>query len=517
MLGSLAKSDNREKCTAISVDGARVAVASVSGGDGRPSVRVACHELPVDRSATAAIDLREFKPKDGRVVSVLERSDYQIQLIEAPNVPDDELRQAVSWRLKDLIDTPVEDMALDLFRLPTSTNASAREVLNAVVAKKIDVQSSTRFAESAGLLGVERVDIPELALLNIATRLSTDTRGTAFLHFSEDDGFLIIARRGVLHVVRQIPMGRRVFIENADDEFFINERVSGIALEVQRSLDFYESQYDYPPIDHLTITPGRGLAALPAALARETGLRVVSLDLHELFEIDKAVSDEQIGDCLVAIGAALPPVDTETTQSINLMELGKRLNVSEFPARFLAKAAAVLLLMMGGLVAWAQFEVSSLDHDIEVSKRLEADAVRRLAEVRETLLSVSGHQSWEEQVEALLNELQERQALLMLVQGSSLGETRGFSQKLRALARNGVDGMWLTYFSLGANGDGTRLEGQTIRAELVPAYLQNLLTSGPFSTQRFHQFEISKPDDDGLLEFSLDSAEIGTDVRGGSK
>ena len=36
---------------------------------------------------------------------VLSPADYQLMLVEAPDVPDEEMREAVKWRIKDLINT----------------------------------------------------------------------------------------------------------------------------------------------------------------------------------------------------------------------------------------------------------------------------------------------------------------------------------------------------------------------------------------------------------------------------
>ena len=103
--------------------------------------------------------------------------------------------------------------------------------------------------------------------------------------------------------------------------------------------------------------------------------------------------------------------------------------------------------------------------------------------------------------------LAERQAVLNLIQGSTLGDTKGFSRHLRALARQKVDGLWLTRIVLSALGDKTTLEGRAIRAELIPLYVQGLTLETPFAEQGFHRFQIDNPidDEETALLFSMDS------------
>jgi hypothetical protein len=103
--------------------------------------------------------------------------------------------------------------------------------------------------------------------------------------------------------------------------------------------------------------------------------------------------------------------------------------------------------------------------------------------------------------------LAERQAVLNLIQGSTLGDTRGFSRHMRSLARQDIDGLWLTHSVLSALGDKTRLEGKAIRAELIPLYVQGLTSEAPFAEQRFQRFQIDNPvdDEETALRFSMDS------------
>ena len=52
------------------------------------------------------------------VSTVLRTDDYQLALVEAPDVPPAELRAAMRWRLKESIDFRVEDAVIDVFDVP---------------------------------------------------------------------------------------------------------------------------------------------------------------------------------------------------------------------------------------------------------------------------------------------------------------------------------------------------------------------------------------------------------------
>src|SRR5690606_8275577 len=58
---------------------------------------------------------------------------YQMLLVDSPNVPDGELREAVTWRVKDLITQPVEKMVVDVFRLPADEYRGRMNMLYAAL------------------------------------------------------------------------------------------------------------------------------------------------------------------------------------------------------------------------------------------------------------------------------------------------------------------------------------------------------------------------------------------------
>jgi len=81
---------------------------------------------------------------------------------------------------------------------------------------------------------------------------------------------------------------------------------ASVALQLQRSLDYYESHYDQPPIAEIVVAPcGPRGEALARELAAETGLRVGTFDFTDRFECREAPSPELQAACLLAAGAAL--------------------------------------------------------------------------------------------------------------------------------------------------------------------------------------------------------------------
>jgi len=194
-------------------------------------------------------------------------------------------------------------------------------------------------------------------------------------------------------------------------------------------------------------------------------------------------------------------------QQINLYQAQYRPQTRMFPAWFMLQATAVLMFGMVLMYVFAQHRVDSVEQELAIVAVQESVALERLQNIGPLINQVTGEKNWSEQLDDSLRMLAERQAVLNLIQGSTLGDTRGFSRHMRALARQDIDGLWLTHIVLSALGDKTRLEGRAIRSELIPLYVQGLTSEAPFAEQRFQRFQIDNPvdDEETALHFSMDS------------
>ncbi|MGB5624090.1 MAG: hypothetical protein WBM61_00050 [Woeseiaceae bacterium] len=194
-------------------------------------------------------------------------------------------------------------------------------------------------------------------------------------------------------------------------------------------------------------------------------------------------------------------------QQINLYHAQFRPQMRMFPAWFMLQATAIVMLGMLLTYVFAHQSIDGIEQELNVVARQESAVLERLQNIGPLINAVTGETNWSEQLDDSLRMLAERQAVLNLIQGSTLGDTKGFSRHMRALSRQDLDGLWLTHIALSAKGDKTRLEGRAIRAELIPLYVQGLASETPFAEQRFHHFQIDKPvdDEETALSFSMDS------------
>jgi len=238
------------------------------------------------------------------VFAVASTDDYQLVQVEAPEVPPAELRAAIRWRLRDVIDFHIDDAVVDVFEIPDQSRRAQAKMLFAVAARSAAVQRLVS-ALAPSTRHFDVIDIPELCLRNISALLPQDQKGVATLLLGERFAQLNLTRQGVLYLARRIEYKRGYDIDEEANQDGQNVDAGVLALELQRSLDYFENHYDQAPIGDLVIAPGGPLGAgLALQLQSETSLRIGVINLSETMDGAESVGVPS-AECLLALGAAL--------------------------------------------------------------------------------------------------------------------------------------------------------------------------------------------------------------------
>ena len=235
--------------------------------------------------------------------TVLRPDDYQLAMIEAPDVPPAELRAAMRWKLKDAIDFRVEDAIIDVFDVPTQNRGGQGRMMYAVAAHRTSVARHASALESVPTFDV--VDVPELCLRNLAALLPAAASGVALLHLGETTATIVLVRSSTFYFARQMDLQATLRIASGTP-IDAPLDIGSVVLELQRSLDYYERHFDQPPITRIAVSPaGARGAELAAELSRETGLEVSTLDLASILSSATPIEPATQAACLMAVGAAL--------------------------------------------------------------------------------------------------------------------------------------------------------------------------------------------------------------------
>lgn len=345
-----------------------------------PSAVIYSHEGIVDSIAynqeqgikELELWLKKYVTPKTPAVLVLDESDYELLLVEAPNVPDEELTAALEYRIGDLLNQPIEETAIQAVRLPSDAYRGRMSMAYVVATPNSTIKDKVRWAAENNL-DLEVITVPEFSLLNILSA-SSIKHGIALLELTPSYGTIRIYQDGALYLTRQVEVGLDALniqnemdlnssdINNAnskiddgepllidevslDDETFedavssdleldennlerdldidqdsyvgflpkskVNtEQAENLVLEVQRSLDYYESQLGMGQITKLWIMAGdvdltSVVDAMQPVLTAKIEQPNVAEKIKSLTDINILNNEDNMNNSIMALGGAL--------------------------------------------------------------------------------------------------------------------------------------------------------------------------------------------------------------------
>lgn len=237
-------------------------------------------------------------------VLLLQRHQYQLLPIEAPEAPRENWRDAVRWQLKDMVDFPVETAAIDLLEIPAEVNARPRTALLAATAPHSELAPLAHAGEDAATPW-QAIDLPDTALRNLSALCEEAGRAQALLHLGDTHSHLVITAQGELLQSRSLDI-TLAQLNDGDDERR-QQALDRAGLELQRTLDSFERLFSRISLARLLVAPGNALPFID--YVRElvyVPVQPLSLDeLVDLSEVPELADPQAQGPYLYAIGAAL--------------------------------------------------------------------------------------------------------------------------------------------------------------------------------------------------------------------
>lgn len=250
---------------------------------------------------------RETPARQHPCALLLEPSDYQLLAVEFLNVPAEELKNAMRWRLKDLLDYPSEEASFDILVVPGDVSAGGRnQSMLVVAATNLQVAQHQQLFFDAKL-ALTVIDIPEMAQRNFSALLEPAGRGLAMLSFDANGGLLTVTFGQELYLSRRLDITLQHLLVEGDEER--NAVFGRISLELQRSLDHFDRQHNYITTAKLILAPlGEVAEKLRQFLSTNMYLPVEVLDMATVLNLNKMPelkSAEQQQNFFNIIGAAL--------------------------------------------------------------------------------------------------------------------------------------------------------------------------------------------------------------------
>lgn len=233
---------------------------------------------------------------------VLPLDQYQVFQMDRPEgIEESELGDALKWKLKDFLDFSPSEAVSDVFPFPKDASRGRGELVNVVAARRSLVSELIALVQEADL-ELERIDIAELALRNLVCRLDENRRGAALVHLKDNYGQMVICKDNTLYLSRRLDVTSGDLRDAARQE----SAVQSLALEMQRSLDYYESQLGQVPPARIRLVARDSVLPLASMLSSYVAAGIETLDWSSL-----GLQVDLDSRCLPAWSACLPMPEDE--------------------------------------------------------------------------------------------------------------------------------------------------------------------------------------------------------------
>lgn len=235
--------------------------------------------------------------KDGSCCIVLPPNRYQLLQIDKPSIPDEELAVSLGWHIKDLVTIPQEELIADFFHVPVKVPMQGEKV-NIVITSRKTVMPLIEVFNN------KKVELDGIVPEEMVIRNVIGNQETASLLLSQqlnEETALQIVKKDQIYFARKLRGFNRIH-EYAPQEL-VDGLTDSLSLEVQRSMDYFESQLKQAPIKEILLAlPSKHQQLIAEQIAQhfQTEVKVMSV-VNELVEIEEAISEQ----FFPALGGAL--------------------------------------------------------------------------------------------------------------------------------------------------------------------------------------------------------------------
>lgn len=191
--------------------------------------------------------------------------------MDRPQLADGEIGASLPWLLKDLVDIPSNDIIADYY--DPAIQAAAQDKINVVAVQRSWLQKLIAPMQEARL-SIRGIINEDLAV----TRLFKAEEPPLVLltQYGQEQAQLLLIANQKLVVSRQLKPLQSLAQAGAEVDHY---ETDNLALELQRSLDYYSGQMRQAPLKHVQLAlPGQQAQKIADSLAESLSLQVTLLN-----------------------------------------------------------------------------------------------------------------------------------------------------------------------------------------------------------------------------------------------
>jgi MSHA biogenesis protein MshI len=301
--------------------------------DGKSRIqRFGVERQGADSDEEFAKRLEDLDFKGCQAWAMLRPQQYQILQIDAPSVAPEELRTAARWQIRDMVDTHLDDLTLDVLRVGDDKVRNSGHLFVVTAANAV-IREVLKIGEAMRCM-IDVIDVQDMAQRNIQSALARregtlERAHAALVLVDERQALLTISAHDELFYTRRIDTGAdfmQAGWSSADPEtqpdgapaqefgfeasgfgqaYGDGDRMQRFLIEVQRSLDLWGRTWPMLPLGSVSVFAGSRSAELAQWLGQSIGLPVSQIDVGALFQGFEGGSEDDRQLCWPLLGALM--------------------------------------------------------------------------------------------------------------------------------------------------------------------------------------------------------------------
>lgn len=181
------------------------------------------------------------------------------------------------------------------------------------------------------------------------------------------------------------------------------------------------------------------------------------------------------------------------SQQINLLNPSLIKQKDFFNPTTIVITLGILLALMLGYYSYVQKQLLLLTAQ---RSQIAQELTTTQATLQQTALLHTPHEMNKALLEKIA-QLEQKQAMqqqiLQTVNQSSATPEKGYAALMRAFAKQSLDGLWLTSFSIDSQSEQLNISGRTLQGDLVPEYISRLGNEPALKGKLFAALNMSLP------------------------
>ena len=181
------------------------------------------------------------------------------------------------------------------------------------------------------------------------------------------------------------------------------------------------------------------------------------------------------------------------SQQINLFNEISLKTGKAFSMLYIVQGLVAILFCAVLFYAYTSYQTSELEQQFKATgKSLSSEQARLAGLVADSSRQRSGL-TIEQELKKVEAEADSQREIIKALKSGVIGNTKGYSEYMQAFARQTINGLWLTGFSIEGDATQMSISGATLTPELVPGYILRLNNEKVMRGKTFASLQMQLP------------------------